>query len=63
MPSIDSHCHELRIPDNDQTWRVVYSIEPDAIVVLEVFSIKSRTTPKYVSDNAKSRLRRYRTIR
>lgn len=62
MPSIDSHCHELRIPDSNQTWRIVYSIEPDAIIILEVFSKKSRATPKYVIDNAKSRLKRYRLI-
>jgi phage-related protein len=37
MPSIGSRCHELRIDDRDKTWRVVYRIDNDAIVILEVF--------------------------
>jgi phage-related protein len=41
MPSIESACHELRINDRDQTWRIVHGVEADAIVVLEVFSKKT----------------------
>jgi phage-related protein len=44
MPSIGRACHELRIPDERQTWRVVYRIDPDAIVVVEVFSKKTAST-------------------
>jgi phage-related protein len=33
MPAIGARCHELRIND----WRIVYRIDDDAIVVLEVF--------------------------
>jgi phage-related protein len=32
MPAVGSSCHELRIRDADQTWRVIYAIEEDAIV-------------------------------
>jgi phage-related protein len=42
MPSIGSRCHELRFNDRDQAWRLVCRIDPDAIVILEVFSKKSR---------------------
>ena len=31
MPSIGSRCHELRIDDQNKTWRVVYRIDNDAI--------------------------------
>ena len=41
MPSIGSHCHELRINDRNETWRIVYRIDYDAIVVLEVFPKKT----------------------
>jgi phage-related protein len=32
MPTIGPHCHELRIQDKQQTWRIIYRIDPDAIV-------------------------------
>ena len=35
MPSIGKRCHELRIVDEDSTWRVVYRIDDDAIVIAE----------------------------
>lgn len=53
MPSIGVSCHELRIQDAGVTWRVLYHVAEDAIVILEVFGKKTRKTPKYVVDNAK----------
>ena len=38
MPDIGTRCHELRIPDDAVTWRVVYRIDPDAVVILDVFA-------------------------
>ncbi len=37
MPSIGTYCQELRINDTNSTWRVVYRIDSDAIIILEVF--------------------------
>ena len=62
MPALDSSGHELRIRDAAHTWRVMYSIEPDAIVILEVFSKKTSTTPKSVIDACQRRLRLYRNL-
>ena len=59
MPSIGSNCHELRIVDREQTWRIIYRIDPDAIVIAEVFSKKTRKTPSDVIERCKGRLRRY----
>ena len=59
MPSIGSHCHELRITDSDKTWRIVYRIDPDAIVIADEFAKKTQSTPKKVFDNCKSRFRMY----
>ena len=59
MPSIGSHCHELRITDKDKIWRIVYRIDPDAIVIAEVFRKKTAATPKTVIDICKSRFRMY----
>lgn len=46
MPSIGPRCHELRIRDDNQNWRIIYRIDTDAIVIGEVFSKKTNTTPK-----------------
>lgn len=62
MPAIGRRCHELRIQDEDATWRIVYRIDSDAIVILEVFSKKSQQTPKVVIDTSRERLRRYGQI-
>ena len=37
VPGIGARCYELRINDENQTWRVIYRIDDDAIVILEVF--------------------------
>jgi len=59
MPSIGSRCHELRINDRNATWRIVYRVDPDAIVILEVFKKTTAKTPLFVIDTCKRRLRMY----
>jgi phage-related protein len=59
MPTIGSNCHELRIDDGGVTWRIVYHVDSDAIVILEVFQKKSRTTPRQVIEVTRKRLRAY----
>ena len=59
MPSIGTHCHELRITDRDKIWRIVYRIDPDSIVIADVFVKKTEATPKNVIDVCKSRFRMY----
>lgn len=62
MPSIGSSCHELRIVDREHIWRIIYRIDPDAIVIAEVFSKKTRRTPSDVIERCEERLRRYDRI-
>jgi len=62
MPSIGSGVHELRINDKNNTWRIIYRIDMDAIVILEVFVKKSRTTPKKVTKTCQDRLKRYEKL-
>jgi phage-related protein len=62
MPEIGPRCRELRINDGDVTWRIVHRIDSDAIVIVDVFTKKTRKTPKAVIDRCKDRLRRYDSI-
>ena len=59
MPGIGRRCHELRINDEDSTWRIVYRIDNDAIVIAEVFAKKTQATPQNVIILCKNRLRGY----
>lgn len=59
MTSIGPRCHELRVVDEDQTWRLMYRIDQDAVIILEVFSKKTSQTPKRVIDICKRRLQQY----
>jgi len=59
MPIIGKVCHELRIRDKEKTWRIIYHIADDVIVILEVFSKKSKETPKYVIENSRKHLKEF----
>ena len=59
MPSIGPRCHELRINDEKMTWRIIYRIDEDAVILLEVFEKQSRQTPRSVIAACKRRLRDY----
>ena len=62
MPRIGPRSHELRIADEEATWRILYYVGREAIVILEVFGKKTPTTPKSVIDIARKRLRQYQQI-
>ena len=59
MPDIGPRCHELRVNDANKTWRLIYRIDDDAIVVLDVFEKKTRATPRRVIADCQRRLRLY----
>ena len=59
MPSIGPRCHELRVTDQSSTWRIIYRIDADAIVIAEVFAKRSRQTPKRVIEICRRRLKDY----
>ena len=63
MPSIGFRCHELRVNDLNKTWRLVYRIDADAIVILEVFEKKTNSTPRYVIETCRRRLVLYQASR
>jgi len=59
MPSIGARYHELRINDEAGTWRLVYRIDEDAIIILEVVSKKTQQTSQKVIDVCKKRKKEY----
>lgn len=59
MPSIGAHCHELRINDEDKTWRLFYRIDVDAIIVILWIEKKTNKTPDEVLELCRKRLKSY----
>jgi phage-related protein len=59
MPSIGRRCYELRINDSNVTWRIIYRIDTDAIIILAVFDKKTAQTPKQIIDACQMRLKQY----
>lgn len=59
MPSVGERCHELRIKDGECSWRIVYRMDADAIVILDVFQKNTRHTPRAVIEACKRRQRLY----
>lgn len=62
MATIGRRCHELRIPDEGKAWRIIYRIDPDAIVIWEVFAKKDRKTPQRVVATCKTRIKAYDSL-
>jgi len=61
MPSIGVRCHELRVNDENKSWRPIYRIDPEAIVILDVFEKRTNRTPLNVINSCQRRLRLYET--
>ena len=59
MPSIGPRCHELRIRDASSIWRLIYRIDADAILILDVFHKQTARTPKGVIENCQRRMKEY----
>ncbi len=51
--------HWLRIRDENINWRIIYRIDPDAIVIVNVFKKKTQKTPRRIIDRCKERLKQY----
>ena len=59
MTVIGPRCHELRIRDDRVRWRIVLRIDPDAVVILDVFRKQTRATPRHIVEICRKRLRAY----
>jgi phage-related protein len=59
MPAIGPRCHELRINDRTGTWRIIYRLDEDAVIVGNVFLKKTAATPSAVITACKRRFVRY----
>jgi phage-related protein len=59
MPEIGSQCHELRVTGERVEWRVIYRVDDLAVLVVDIFEKKTRSTPKRIIEACKRRLSAY----
>jgi phage-related protein len=59
MPLIATRCHALRVNDEGRTWRLMYRLDPDAILILAVLAKKTEKTPDEIIRICRKRLRDY----
>ena len=59
LPDVGRRCGALRVRDAEHNWRIMYRIDPDAVLVLEVYSKKTRKIPDKVIERCKKRLKQY----
>ena len=63
MPAVGRRCHELRIKDREHEWRIIYRVDSDAVVILDVFTKRTRATPGRVIADCRRRLKAYEAVR
>lgn len=62
LPSVGPRCGALRVRDERQNWRIMFRIDPDAVLIVDVYSKKSRKIPDEVLDRCRKRLQDYDAI-
>jgi phage-related protein len=62
LPTLGPRCHELRIADGKREWRIIYRLDSDVILILEIFLKKTQRTPAEVLRVCRERMRRFDAI-
>ena len=59
LPDVGRRCGALRIRDAEHNWRIMYRIDSDAVLVLDVYPKKTRKIPDEVIERCKKQLKQY----
>jgi phage-related protein len=59
LADVGLRCGALRVRDAGHNWRIMYRIDADAVVILEVYAKKTPKIPDEVMDRCKQRLKQY----
>jgi len=62
LPDVGPRCGALRVRDAGHNWRIMYRIDSDAVLVLEVYSKKTRKIPDEVIERCQQRWKRYDAV-
>ena len=59
MPDVGSCCGALRVRDAEHNWRIMFRIDTDAVLILEVYAKKMQKITDDVIQRCQQRLKRY----
>jgi phage-related protein len=59
LPIVGPRCGALRVRDAGHNWRIMYRLDADAILVLDVYAKTTRRIPQEVIDRCQRRLGAY----
>jgi phage-related protein len=59
LPDVGPRCGALRVRDAEHNWRVMYRIDSDAVLVVEVYAKKTQKIRVEVIEQCKKRLKQY----
>ncbi len=59
VPEVGPRCGAWRVRDAENNWRIIFRRNSDAILILEVYSKKSRKIPTEVLLRCRQRLKQY----
>jgi phage-related protein len=59
LPGVGPRCGALRIRDAEHNWRIMYRVDSDAVVIVDVYAKKTRKIPDEVFERCQQRLRQY----
>lgn len=59
LPDVGKRCSVLRVRDAGHNWRIIYRIDRDAVLILEVYVKKTPKIPHEVIERWQDRLKRY----
>jgi len=59
LPDVGPRCGALRVRDAEHHWRVMYRIDSDAVLVVEVYPKKTRAIPAEIIKRCQKRLKQY----
>jgi phage-related protein len=59
LTDVGKRCGVLRVRDAGHNWRIMYRLDADAVLILEVYSKKTRKIPDEVIERCQERLKRY----
>jgi phage-related protein len=62
LPDVGRGCGALRIRDAEHNWRIIYRVDSDAVLILEVYSKKTRKIPNEVIARCKQRIKQYDSV-
>jgi len=62
LPDVGPRCGALRVRDAEHNWRIMYRIDADAVLILDVYSKKTRTIPDEVIERCRQRMKHYDAV-